>query len=258
MCFVASTERAAVGVRYLYDIDLIIDRVASLGGPANAVADGIHSVYQSTFEAYWEANSEAAYDSIEWTVAEERYTRRDTIVATQHQAVGHLPYKIRNKIEETTVRLSQTDFRRPDGPLWSDLPSDVPDGQSELLQAPFAPDERMYLGEQVIRFLRSMFEELSIQTMLKHVYSRRLPHEKEQTKPALTERLTQAGASTMEVKLGVAESTPHSAGSDGLKILERTQSTASDLSLTQYQTSYGLAEAMCSLAYHHLATEFDP
>lgn len=231
--------------------------MAPLGGPASAVADGIHGVYRSTFESYWGANSDVAYASVEWTHAEARYAHRDAIVATRRQAIGHLPYKIRNEIEATTVRLSQSDFRRPDGLLWDDLPPGVSEDQSARLRMRFDPDERGYLGEVVVRFLRSMFEDLGVQTLLENVYAHRLPYEAERATPILANRLSQAGTSAMEVELGVTECDPPEAGFDGSERLRQAQSTANTSSATHYETSYALAEAMCSLAYHHLATGFD-
>jgi hypothetical protein len=231
--------------------------MAPLDGPASAVADGIHGVYRSTFESYWGTNSDVDYASIEWTHAEARYAHRDAIVATRRQAVGHLPYKIRSEIEATTVRLSQSDLKRPDGLLWDNLPPGVSEDQSLRPWMRFDPDERGYLGEAVVRFLRSMFEDLSVQTMLENVYTHRLPYETERATSTLTKRLSEAGTSAMEVELGVAERDLRGAGFDGSGRLGQTQFMTNTSSSTHYEMSYALAEAMCSLAYHHLATGFD-
>lgn len=230
--------------------------MAPLGGPASEVADGIHSVYRSTFESYWVANSDVAYASVEWTHAETRYAHRNAIVATRRQAIGHLPYKIRNEIEAATVRLKQSDFRQPDGPLWDDLPPGVSDEPARL-RIRFDPDEREYLGEVVVHFLRTMFEDLGVQTMLENVYTHRLPYEEERATPILAKRLSQAGTSAMEADLGVTERDPPGAGFDRSEKLGQAQSTANTPSPTHYETSYALAEVMCSWAYHHLATRFD-
>jgi len=231
--------------------------MAPLGGSASAVADGIHDVYRSTFESYWGANSDVPYASVEWTDAETRYAHRDAIVATRRQAIGHLPYKIRNEIEAVTVRLSRSDFSQLDGLLWDDLPPSVSEDQWAQLQMRLDPDERGYLGEVVVRFLRSMFEDLDVEAMLESVYTHRLPYEAERATPILAKRLSQTGTSAMEVKLGVSERDPPETGFDGSERLRQAQSTVNSSSSTHYETSYALAEAMCSLAYHHLATGFD-
>lgn len=231
--------------------------MAPLDGPASAVADGIHGVYRSTFESYWGANSDVPYASVEWTHAGTRYAHREAIVATRRQAIGHLPYKIRNEIEAVTVRLSRSDFKRPDGLLWDDLPPRVSEDQSVQLQMRFDPDERGYLGEVVVRFLRSMFEDLDVETMLESVYAHRLPYEAERATPILARRLLQSGTSAMEVELGVGERDPPETGVDGSERLRQAQSTANTSSSTHYETSYALGEAMCSLAYHHLGKGFD-
>jgi hypothetical protein len=96
-----------------------------------------------------------------------------------------------------------------------------------------------------------------VQTMLESVYTHRLPYEAEQATPILAKRLSQAGASAMEVELGVAECDPPRAEFNGSERLGRAKSTANTSSPTHYETSYALAEAMCSLAYQHLATGFD-